>query len=120
MTFPALTIAAAAAAIALATPALADFQQIKTRADFVALVQGKSLTRPLVRIEVMPDGTISGRGAAWAVTGTWTWEDGYLCRSMDWGGDDLGYNCQSVEADGTTVRITSDKGKGDSAKFTLR
>ncbi len=115
-----LAVFAAAASITLATPAFADFQQIKTRDAFVTLISGRSLTRPLVNLQVTPDGRISGTGAAWKVTGNWTWENGYLCRSIEWGGDDLGYNCQSVEADGQTVRITSDKGTGDSAKFTLR
>lgn len=109
-----------AALLALATPALADYQKVTEKSEFVALTNGKSLTRPLVNIQVLPNGQISGRGAAWAITGNWQWKDGYLCRSLAWGGDDLGYNCQSVEADGNKMRITSDKGSGDSANFTLR
>jgi hypothetical protein len=106
--------------IALATPALADYQQITTKSDFVALMNGKSLTRPFVKIQVRPDGQITGRGATWDVTGNWQWKSGFLCRDLQWGGDDLGYNCQSVEADGSKIRITSDKGTGDSAVFSLR
>ena len=109
-----------AAVIALATPVFADYQQINTEADFVALMNGKSLTRPLVEIQVLPNGQITGYGAAWDVTGNWQWKSGFLCRDLNWGGDDLGYNCQSVEADGGKVRITSDKGTGDSAVFSLR
>jgi hypothetical protein len=109
-----------AALLTLATPALADFEKVTAKSEFVALTNGKSLTRPLVIIQVLPNGQISGKGAAWEITGNWQWKDGYLCRSIEWGGDDLGYNCQSVEADGTRMRITSDKGSGDSASFTLR
>ena len=109
-----------ASIIALATPTLAEYQQVMTKADFVALTNGKSLTRPLVKVQVLPDGRISGIGAAWEITGKWQWKGGYLCRSLEWGGDGLGYNCQSVEADGAKVRITSDKGTGDSAEFKLR
>ncbi len=109
-----------AAMILTAVPALAEYQTVTSRSEFVTLMAGKSLTRPLVKLQVTPDGQISGMGAAWPVTGSWTWEDGYLCRRIAWGGDDLGYNCQAVEADGAIVRITSDKGQGDSAKFTLR
>lgn len=104
----------------MTTPALAEYQPITTKADFVALMSGKSLTRPLVKLQVLPNGNISGRGAAWEISGNWQWKGGYLCRSLQWGGDDLGYNCQSVEADGAKVRITSDKGAGDSAEFRLR
>ena len=108
------------AALACATPAFADYQKVESRADFIALVSGKTLTRPLVRLQVSPDGQISGKGAAWPVTGRWQWKDGYLCRSLEWGGDDLGYNCQEVKANGAKVRITSDRGTGQSAEFRLR
>ena len=109
-----------AAFIALASPALAEFQKVDSRDAFIALTQGKTLTRPLVKLQVAPDGTISGTGAAWSVSGKWQWKDGYLCRSLEWGGDDLGYNCQEVKANGNRVRITSDRGAGQSADFRLR
>ena len=116
LTLPALI----AAAFAVATPAFADFQQVTSRDDFIRLVSGKTLTRPLVKIQVLPNGNISGTGATWDINGQWTWENGYLCRSLEWGGDDLGYNCQEVKANGNRVRITSDKGTGQSADFRLR
>ncbi|MEM9967556.1 MAG: dihydrodipicolinate reductase [Pseudomonadota bacterium] len=108
------------ALIGLAAPALAEFQKVESRDAFVSLMQGKTLTRPLVRLQVSSDGSISGTGAAWEVTGQWQWKSGYLCRSLEWGGDDLGYNCQEVKTDGRTVRITSDRGTGRSADFRLR
>ena len=83
-------------------PPLRSFNKVDRRsADFIALVDGKTLTRPLVELEVAPNGQISGKGAAWDVTGNWTWKNGYFCRSLDWGGDDLGYNCQEVTAEWT-------------------
>ena len=116
-----LTLTAGALAAALATgPAWADFQAVKTRSEFLALVSGKTLTRPLVRLQVRPDGRITGRGATWDVTGRWQWKGGYLCRSLNWGGDDLGYNCQEVRVNGNRMRITSDRGSGQSADFRLR
>ncbi|NNE53435.1 MAG: dihydrodipicolinate reductase [Sulfitobacter sp.] len=109
-----------AAALALATPALAEFQQVKDRSEFVALMSGKTLSRPFVKLQVSPDGRISGRGAAWDVSGQWQWKGGYLCRTLEWGGDDLGYNCQEVKVSGNKVRITSDRGAGQSADFRLQ
>lgn len=110
----------AALALGLGTPAIAEFVKVENESDFVRLVAGKTLTRPLVKIEVSESGDISGTGAAWAVTGNWTWKDGYFCRSIEWGGDDLGYNCQEVAASGMKIRFTSDQGSGDSADFRLR
>ncbi|MEO0378931.1 MAG: dihydrodipicolinate reductase [Pseudomonadota bacterium] len=109
-----------AACIVLATPAFAEFQQVTSRDAFLQLVSGKTLTRPLVKLNVIADGTISGSGASWPVSGEWSWQNGYLCRSLYWGGDDLGYNCQEVKSNGERVRITSDKGTGQSAVFRLR
>ena len=67
------------AAMICAAPAFADFQKVESRADFVALVSGKTLTRPRVKLQVSPNGQISGKGAAWPVSGKWQWKDGYLC-----------------------------------------
>jgi len=115
-----LSLTVFAAFMGLATPALAEFQTITSRDAFVNLVDGKTLTRTLVKLNVLPNGQISGKGASWPVTGKWTWENGYLCRSLYWGGDDMGYNCQEVKTNGQKVRITSDKGAGRSADFRLR
>ncbi len=115
-----LIAAAVTATFGLSAPAFADFQKVQSRSEFVQLVSGKTLTRPLVKLQVGSNGTISGRGAAWDVSGQWQWKGGYLCRSLEWGGDDLGYNCQEVKVDGSTVRITSDRGTGQSADFRLR
>lgn len=115
-----LTFMAAALAFAAATPALAELSKVQSAAEFKSIVGGKTLTRPFVKLRVGVNGAISGRGAAWPVTGKWTWQGGYFCRSLEWGGDDLGYNCQEVKAAGGKIRFTSDQGSGDSADFTLR
>lgn len=112
---------AASAVLALsALPAAAEYARIQSKSDFVAAVNGKRLTRPLVDLRVTSGGAISGKGAVWEVTGTWTWKDGFFCRTLVWGGKDLGYNCQVVMRDGAKIRFTSDKGTGESAVLTLR
>jgi hypothetical protein len=110
----------AALSLALATPVAAEFAKVTSEVEFKTLVSGKILSRPLVRLQVDPSGAISGKGAAWDVTGSWTWQNGYFCRSLEWGGDDLGYNCQEVTASAGKIRFTSDQGSGDSADFNLR
>ncbi|SLN67091.1 hypothetical protein ROJ8625_03428 [Roseivivax jejudonensis] len=111
--------AAMALAALTATPALADMSPVTDRARFLELVQGRTLSRPLVNLQVGADGTISGSGAGWNVSGSWSWQDGYFCRDLNWGGDDLGYNCQLVTADGDRIRFTEDRGAGRTAGFTL-
>ena len=102
-----------------ATPLAAEFQKVATESEFRRLVAGKTLTRPMVRLTVSPQGAISGRGMTWDVSGQWDWQNGYFCRDLAWGGDDLGYNCQEVKVNGSKVRFTSDQGTGQSAVFTL-
>ncbi|MDA7426445.1 dihydrodipicolinate reductase [Thalassococcus lentus] len=115
-----ISVAGVLLGLVLAGPAVAEFSKVSDRASFVQLVQGKTLTRPLVKLRVAPDGSISGKGARWDVTGNWRWQNGYFCRDLNWGGDELGYNCQEVRANGNRIRFTSDQGNGDSADFKLR
>lgn len=105
--------------LALSGPAAADLVKVETQNQFVSLVSGKTLKRPLISLTVTPDGRIEGRGLRWDVEGNWTWRDGYFCRDLFWGGDALGYNCQEVLVNGDTIRFTSDRGNGDSADFRL-
>ncbi|MEM1350992.1 MAG: dihydrodipicolinate reductase [Pseudomonadota bacterium] len=115
-----LIFAALSAGMAVASPALAEFSKVSNQQEFIALVKGKQLRRPLIKLEVSEDGQISGYGASWPVEGSWTWTDGYFCRDLFWDGDPLGYNCQKVEAKGNRIRFTSDKGAGETASFRLR
>jgi len=102
-------------------PAQAEgFARIADKAAFVAAVQGRALSGTAVRLNVFPDGLISGRAFGTAVSGTWQWSDGYFCRTLDTVTRDFPLNCQLVESDGRTIRFTADKGTGDAADLTLR
>jgi hypothetical protein len=106
-----------------AQPAIAQsFTALSDETAFLERVNGKTLSNRFygVDISVHADGTLSGTGLAWGVSGTWDWQDGYFCRAMTWGGDPIPYNCQLVEIAGERVRFTSDFGAGDSATFKLR
>ncbi|MHA6263020.1 dihydrodipicolinate reductase [Arenibacterium sp. CAU 1754] len=120
MIFKTAISCAAFACALIAAPASAEFAQVTDEAQFKSIISGKTLTRPLIRLEVSPSGVIRGRGARWDVSGTWSWRDGFFCRELNWGGDDLGYNCQEVRVNQGRIRFTSDKGQGDSAEFRLR
>lgn len=107
-----------------AAPAVADsYVPVTDQATFLSLIQGKELRNFLygVRLNVFENGSIQGAAVGWDITGTWSWQDGYFCREMNWGGDPIPYNCQLVEASGSErVRFTVDRGAGDSASFRLR
>ena len=112
--------AAVAITMSSAVPAAAEFDRITDEDKFRQIVTGKNLTRPLVRLRVTGDGRIQGTGAAREVRGEWSWREGLFCRDLYWGERDLGYNCQTVEVRGATMRFTSDAGQGDHADFRLR
>ena len=114
----------AAILAATAAPAVADsYVPVRDQATFVSLVQGKELRNRLygVRLNVLDNGQIAGAALGWDIEGSWTWQDGYFCREMSWGGDPIPYNCQLVEANGNSqMRFTVDQGAGDSASFRLQ
>ena len=111
-----------AALIALmAAPVAADgFSKISKRSDFVSLIEGRDLKRFGIRLNVTPDGRISGDAFGREVVGAWRWQKGYFCRDLYWGSRDLGPNCQAVKVQNNTVRFIADRGRGDQADFALR
>lgn len=115
--------AAIIALVTCAVPApLLAMEKLDTRDAFLSTMDGRDLTIRLygLRLDVDPAGVIQGRAAGRSVTGEWTWQDGYFCRSMLWGKREIPYNCQLVEVDGNTMRFTTDQGAGDYADFVLR
>lgn len=103
-----------------ASPLAADTQRVDSRDNFVSLVNGKALTRFGVTLNVSPDGRITGRAFGKPVTGDWSWQNGFFCRTLIFGSDNLGANCQTVERRGQTLRFTADKGAGDTADLRIR
>lgn len=107
-----------------AAPAVAEsYVPVKDQATFLSLVDGKELRNFFygVRLNVLSNGEIDGSAIGWDIEGNWTWQDGFFCRELSWGGDPIPYNCQLVEARGDDrVRFTVDQGAGDSASFRLQ
>ncbi|MEJ6390229.1 dihydrodipicolinate reductase [Gymnodinialimonas ulvae] len=113
-------IAATAATLCLVGPALAELTRITDRDTFLAYVQGRELSRIGVSLLVNPDGSIAGRALGRDVTGTWVWEGGLFCRTLDAGDRQFGRNCQVVSVDGNSIRFHADQGTGDIADFRIR
>lgn len=102
-------------------PALAQgFEQVREKSEFVELVNGKALTRFGISLNVSPNGAIQGKAFGTPVTGQWNWKGGLFCRDMAFGSTEIAMNCQTVHRNGTTLRFTSDAGKGDSADLRLK
>ena len=100
-------------------PALA-FERVESRDTFLSIVQGRTLAGDGVSLRVGADGSISGRGFGMRVTGSWSWEDGFFCRTLDTMLRDFPRNCQVVQVQGNVVRFTADRGTGDVADLTIR
>ncbi len=115
---------AAGLACAVAAPADAqEYTPITERETFLSLLQGRQLQMRIygLSLNVLPDGRIEGSAVGWDIDGSWTWQDGYFCREMDWSGYEIPFNCQLVEVLGDDrLRFTVDQGAGDSAEFRLR
>lgn len=106
----------------LAAPltAAAEFEPVREESTFRSLVEGRELARFGVRLQVLPQGQITGRGFGMRVGGMWEWRDGYFCRTLEFGNSGDPYNCQLVLRDGNTLRFISDQGQGDHADLRLR
>lgn len=119
MVWKAAALAVACGVIA-STPATAEqFQKVRDKDTFVSLVNGRDLTRFGIRLNVTPQGQIQGKAFGQPVTGKWDWSDGYFCRDLYLGEQDLGANCQAVAVNGETVRFISDRGEGIYADLRL-
>lgn len=108
-----------AALLAAPLPAQA-FDRITDGRLFTDLVRGRTLARMGIQLQVDPAGSITGSGMGWPVSGAWSWRDGLFCRSLNWGGDDLGDDCQAVLRNGDRLRFVAERGAGMSADFRLR
>ena len=95
------------------------FNKIVSETDFLELVDGYTLVRPLIKLVVQNDGSISGKAAFRPVHGKWFLDNELFCRTLFWGERDLGLNCQLVQHDGKVVRFTADAGTGAFADFRI-
>ena len=107
--------------ISLAAPAMAEgYARVTDRGAFVDLVGGRKLTSLAVTLEVSPSGSIGGRAFGRDISGAWTWESGYFCRTMQAGDKVFARNCQVVQNTGDRLRFIADKGQGVTADLRLR
>ena len=96
-------------------------KKIRTEAEFNQMVVGKTLSYPDGTFIKVTKGNLSGKaGNGQKITGAWNWQGRFWCRNVVVDGNALGTNCQQFEIDGTAVRVTRDKGRGDVINAVLR
>jgi hypothetical protein len=118
-----VTLALSLAAGLATAASAAEFVPVSDKSEFLDVLAGRELHIGLysLALNVTPDGRIAGSALGWDITGTWSWQDGYFCREMDWSGTAIPFDCQLVELRGDTeMRFTVARGEGRSAKFRLR
>ncbi len=119
--FMRILLMAALLAGAGGSPAVAqEFRAVTDESEFRELTAGRELRRFGIRLEVLPQGDIVGRGFGYQVTGDWQWGESFFCREMAYGSNAISHNCQLVAINGDTIRFISDRGEGEHADFRLR
>ncbi len=91
-------------------------------ADNISLIMGKRLQLDGNYIALSEDGSFSGQWASEPIEGTWEMKDDLWCRVLTefHQADRLNSeDCQLFEFNGTSVRVTRDKGNGQSFIYTV-
>mgnify|MGYP001793560826 FL=1 len=92
---------------------------IATEAQFRDAIVGRTLTFEGKSFVINADGTISGPWDGQGITGSWTWQDGAFCRDAKIGSRVLDPGCQIFEVDGSSVKVTRERGAGASFVYTI-
>lgn len=106
--------------LVLPAAASADEMRVTSEGAFVQLVEGRTLSTLGVKLNVSPEGRISGRAWGRDVSGSWRWQDSYFCREMTFGDKPVEPDCQVVEHDGDALRFIAERGTGQQANLRLR
>ena len=87
--------------------------RIATEQEFREIAVGKKLVYKVGEyVFLHDDGKMSGYFGGKKLTGKWSWEDEYYCRTGKSGKKKLGHDCQIVELSGNRLIFIREKGKG--------
>lgn len=109
-------------AVALfATQAPAEFRQVRSERDYMALVAGHTVVSAEATLDIGTDWTFSGTLAdGTPVTGAWTWSRPWFCFNMVKRGDRSRTYCQEIWVDGSRMIVVPDRGRGTPESATIR
>lgn len=94
-------------------------QKIETEQEFRDLIVEKRLSSEHGYVIVHADGTMTGDFGGKNLTGTWSWDDRYYCRTARLGNKKIALNCQTVTVSGDKVTFGRNKGLGKKSKYRL-
>lgn len=90
-----------------------EFVRITDRAQFVALLDGKTFRADQSWWEVTADGGMRGATKAGKLVGSWEWDDGAWCREYTAGEKTKPLECQYVYVSGDLFKFVKDRGAGE-------
>ena len=95
-------------------------RRITTEREYRDLLVGKKITAKNGYVVSHEDGTLTGEFDKKELTGTWSWEGEYFCRTAKLGKKDFGLDCQVVVVSEDKVTYTRKKGKGKKNTFRIQ
>ena len=102
-----------------ASAANSSKRKIETEQEFREVVVERRLSSKHGYSMVHEDGTLSGDFGGEALTGTWSWDSKYFCRTAKLGSKKFPPNCQTVTVTGDKVTFGRNKGLGKKSKYRL-
>ena len=94
--------------------------RIMTEQEFREVLVGKKTYNNSGYSVLHEDGSMSGDFGGKELTGTWTWEEKYLCRGGKLGKKKLPRDCLVVIVSGDKMTIVAKKGKGKKRKYKIQ
>ena len=102
-----------------ASAASSGKKKIETEEEFREVIVEKRLSSEYGYSMVHEDGTLSGDFGGKELTGTWSWDGKYFCRTARLGSKKFPLNCQTVTVKGDKVTFGRNKGLGKKTKLRL-
>ena len=109
-----------ASQVALYVPESSGEYTITTEKEFRTYVAGKKNVSQSGYSIIHGDGSITGNFRDMEMTGNWTWEGNFFCRSVQLDGKDLPDDCQVVIVSDDKVSFIRNKGEGKRANFRMQ
>lgn len=94
-------------------------KKIETEQEFRDVIVERRLSSKHGYSMVHEDGTLSGDFGGKKLTGTWSWDGEYFCRTAKLGSKKYPLNCQAVTVSGDKVTFRRNKGLGKRSKYRL-